>query len=94
MEHYPSGQLRFQYLIKPQTGRKAIFKPKYIQAETWSPKGRSTGKVIDGNGILLEGSAKPDSLTGLHYVRREEYRDSLLVEARKLDSAGLAEWHQ
>lgn len=91
-EYFPNGKLRSRHRRPYQVaGSVGVFKRKLIEAETWAPNGRSTGKVKDGNGRLLRFSAEPDSLTGRYTVWDETYTDSLISKGGKLDSAAVAE---
>src|SRR5690606_24869665 len=89
-EYYRNGKPRAFYETKYEPENKNVLKTKYIHAEAWAPNGKSTGRIVNGKGewiLFPDGSrsAKPE-------VFRAVYRDSVMVEGKKLDSAAQAKW--
>lgn len=91
-EFYPDGKPRLQFEVRPLPMSESIFKRKHVRGEAWSPKGKSTGKIIDGNGEWTHFSPVPDSVKGQYHVFHEVYKDSIMVKGEKLDSSEIAEW--
>jgi antitoxin component YwqK of YwqJK toxin-antitoxin module len=89
-EYYQDGQLRVRYRTKYEPKTRNVFKIKRIDAEAWTPNGKSTGKISNGNG---EWVVFPDSKESAdNVVFREVYKDSLMIKGEKLDSAATAQW--
>lgn len=89
-EYYQNGKPRARYTTKYEPKNMNVLKTKYIQAEAWAPNGKSTGKIVNGNGewiLFPDGKDTTD-----HTVFREIYTDSLLIKVNKLDSAEIAPW--
>lgn len=91
-EYYPNGKPRVRYATKYEPEVKSAFKTKHIEAEAWTPNGRSTGQIINGNGEWTHFSAEPDKKTGRYNVFREVYKDSLMIKGEELDSTEVARW--
>ena len=90
--YYPDGSPRIRYENKYSPKVEPLFKKKRISAEAWTPKGKSTGRVVNGNGEVTHFSEVPDSTTGRYHVFREVYKDSLMIKGEELDSSGIAQW--
>lgn len=89
-EYYQNGKPRVFYVTKYEPENTNVLKSKYIHGEAWAPNGKSTGKIVKGKGewiLFPDGSGPAD-----HAVFREVYKDSVLVEGKKLDSAAQAKW--
>ena len=54
--------------------------------ETFSPAGKSTGRVVNGTGETWLFDAKPDSVTHKHRVLHEIYKDGFEVSNQEADS--------
>jgi hypothetical protein len=91
-EYYPTGKPRVRYVAKYEPEVRSVLKTKFIEAEAWSPIGRSSGKIIGGDGEWTHFSAEPDSGTGRYNVFREVYKDSLMIKGEALDSAEQEKW--
>ena len=84
-EYFPNGVLRLKektaYQPKPsKEDAKVVF------YETFSPAGKSTGKVVNGTGETWLFDAKPDSVTHKHRVLHEVYKDGFEVSNQEADS--------
>ncbi len=83
-EYFPNGVLRLKektaYQPKPsKEDAKVVF------YETFSPAGKSTGKVVNGTGETWLFDAKPDSVTHKHRVLHEVYKDGFEVSNQEAD---------
>lgn len=91
-EYYPNGSPRVRFETKYSPKLEPLFKRKRINAEAWAPNGKSTGRIIEGNGEWTHFSEVPDSVTGRYGVFREVYKDSRMILGEELDSAEIAQW--
>lgn len=89
-EYFQDGKPRIRYTSKrdPKTG--SALKRRFIDCEAWSPTGKSTGKIVKGNGSWIVFNDGQD--TTLTKVLRETYKDSLLIKLDSLDRAEIAAW--
>lgn len=92
MEYYPNGKPRIRYQTKDEPEAKKGSETKYIEAESWAPNGKPTGKILNGNGEWTHFSAEPIRESGRYNVYREVYKDSIMVKDEKLDSAQVSRW--
>lgn len=91
-EFYLDGKPRIVFEVKPLRKSESLLNRHYIRGEAWSPTGKHTGKIINGNGEWTVFSAKPDTATGQHNAYREVYKEGIMVVGEKLDSAEMAKW--
>ena len=89
-EYFQDGKPRIRYTSKrdPKTG--SALKRRFIDCEAWSPTGKSTGKIVKGNGSWIVFNDGQD--TTLTKVLRETYKDSLLIKVDSLDRAEIGAW--
>lgn len=89
VEYYENGKTRVRYRSKYEPENPSALHIKRIEGEAWAPNGKSTGKIVKGNGgwIVFPDGSKPNAK-----AFRLEYKDSLLVKTEKLDSAEMAKW--
>jgi antitoxin component YwqK of YwqJK toxin-antitoxin module len=93
-EFYPNGNPRLRFEVIPLPRSESVFKRKHVRGEAWTPTGKSTGRIVNGNGEWTLFSAVPDDSVSKRYLHvfREVYKDSLMVKGEKLDSAEVAKW--
>jgi len=91
-EYYPDGKPRLRFNTRPLAASESLFKRKTIDGEAWTPKGRSTGRIVDGNGEWTVFSAESDSAKGQYDAFREIFKDSLMINVHKLDSSEIIQW--
>ncbi|MEO6095337.1 MAG: hypothetical protein ABIW76_06560 [Fibrobacteria bacterium] len=91
-EYFPDGMPRLRFKSKPLAKSESLFKRKNISGEAWTPNGKSTGRIVNGNGEWTVFSAEVDSAKGQYDVFREEFKDSLMVHVHKLDSSEISWW--
>lgn len=84
-EYYQSGILRIRDSSKynDQVGTELY---RTISVETFSPSGKSTGKVINGNGEVYMFDTEPDKKTKRHRVLHIVYKDSIEVSSNEVSA--------
>lgn len=91
-EYYADGKPRLRFDSKPLAPSESLFERKTINGEAWTPNGKSTGRIVGGNGEWTVFSAEPDSARSRYDVYREVFKDSLMIHVHKLDSSEIARW--
>lgn len=91
-EYYEDGRPRAKYRTKCEPENLNVLKIKYIECEAWAPNGKSTGKIIRGNGEWIKFPDGSDKTA--NGVFREIYKDSLVVTIDELDSSEYRKWLQ
>ncbi|GEM_PF-6740269 len=89
-EYYQNGKPRTRYVTVYEPKPKSVFKTQYLEGEAWAPNGKSTGKVVNGEGSWLLFPDGRDSTDKA--VFREVYKNKILVKGDKLDAAEIAKW--
>jgi antitoxin component YwqK of YwqJK toxin-antitoxin module len=89
-EYYHDGKRRVRYVksfdpVSP-------FKVLYSEGEAWAPNGKSTGRIVKGEGAWILFPDGHDSAD--HVPFHESYLRKSLVRTEKLDSAQAAIWSQ
>jgi antitoxin component YwqK of YwqJK toxin-antitoxin module len=84
-EYYPGGKPRIKYLGQYSKKPKGIFETVYLEGEAWTPEGKSTGKIVNGNGSWVV-FANDSAVTGKKLFR-ETYIHGTMAKVDTLTAA-------
>jgi antitoxin component YwqK of YwqJK toxin-antitoxin module len=84
-EYYRNGKPRIRYVGVYSKVPKSFFETEYLEGEAWTPSGKSTGKIVKGNGswVVFPDEADTTSKT----VFRETYKGKTLARIDTLSRA-------
>jgi hypothetical protein len=85
-EYYSNGKPRIRYVGVYSKVPKSFFETEYLEGEAWTPGGKSTGKIVKGNGSWVVFPDEADSTSKA--VFRETYKGKTLA---KIDTLSRAE---
>jgi antitoxin component YwqK of YwqJK toxin-antitoxin module len=91
-EFYSTGKPSRVFSRKPNPKKSALNDWIYIEGEAWAPNGKSTGRIVNGNGAWIIFSDEPNRKTGKYEVSAETYKDSSWAGGHTLDSTEVASW--
>lgn len=87
-EYYPDGKPRLKYLGKYSKEPKGILGTVYLEGEAWTPEGKSTGKIVNGNGSWVV--IANDSASAGKKLFRETYKNGTLAKVDSLTASEIS----